>query len=201
MAGKQPLRQGEKILFGMVIAFVAMAVVSYVILEVIRYRSTKPMYAVTTHFDLSAAGQRGSQLFRTSRCTSCHRAMRNGTNMGLSLDAEGSRHDVAWIYAFLTDPEKTYGAATVDHGAAPKEAAHVMYMDQGELMAIATFLSELRSDQGSASAPMPPAGKSEFIDSMVKTFAPDDWKDKYSDVRDPGQQPASIPKEVTGSEQ
>jgi len=52
------------------------------------------------------------------------------------------------------------------------------------LHAIATFLSELISDQGSSSAAVPPKGDSPFIDSMVNTWAPKEWKEKYKDVRD-----------------
>jgi hypothetical protein len=52
-----------------------------------------------------------------------------------------------------------------------------------DLQAMAVFLSELKADQGSPAAPMPPEGKSTFIDDMVKVWAPEDWKGKYQDVR------------------
>ncbi|MBK9131716.1 MAG: c-type cytochrome [Gammaproteobacteria bacterium] len=191
MAGGQSLKQGEKILFGIAIVFIVFAVVGYVMLETYRTRAQKPIFEVRTHYDLSELGHKGSELFRVSRCTACHRAMRNGTNMGLSLDGLGSKRSKEWIYDFLRDPEATYGAPTIDHGYPPKEAAYVSSIDQETLMAIATFLSELRADQGAASAPMPPEGRSDFIDNMVGIFAPEEWKQKYQDVREqptPGQE-------------
>lgn len=191
MAAGQSLKQGEKILFGIAIVFIVVAVIGYVSLEAYRVRSQKQIYAIRTHFDLSEVGQKGSELFRTSRCTACHRAVNNGTNMGLSLDGIGSKRTKEWIYNFLRDPEAVYGATTFDHGYPPKEAAEVSSLAPETLMAIATFLSELRADQGSAMAPMPPAGRSEFIDNMVGVFAPEEWKHKYQDVREqtpPGQE-------------
>lgn len=183
MAGKQSLKQGEKILFGIAIVFVVAAVIGYVLLESYRMRSDKPVFEVRTSYDLTPVGQRGSELFRHNRCTSCHRAMRNGTNMGLSLDGVGSRRTREWLYDFLRNPESTYGAPTVDHGYPPKEASYVSSLPDEDLMAMATFISQLKAEQGSASAPVPPEGRSDFIDSMVSTFAPDEWKEKYKDVR------------------
>lgn len=191
MARGQSLKQGEKILFGIAIVFIVFAVVGYVMLETYRTRAQKPIFEVRTHYDLSELGHKGSELFRVSRCTACHRAMRNGTNMGLSLDGLGSKRSKEWIYDFLRDPEATYGAPTIDHGYPPKEAAYVSSIDRETLLAIATFLSELRADQGAASAPMPPEGRSDFIDNMVGIFAPEEWKQKYQDVREqptPGQE-------------
>lgn len=184
MAGKQALKQGEKVLFGIFGAFIVAAVIGYIVLEAIRHNIDKPMYQVTTHFKLSENGHKGSALFREKRCTSCHRAMRNGTNMGLSLDGVGTKRTVDWIYAFLRDPEETYGSSTMDHGASPKEAAYVAKMAESDLKSIAIFLSELRSDKGSASSPLPPDGKSGFIDGALKMVAPQDWKEKYKDVRE-----------------
>ncbi|RMD78696.1 MAG: hypothetical protein D6809_05290 [Gammaproteobacteria bacterium] len=183
MGKKQPLRQGEKILFGIFGAFMAAAVLAYIGLEMARSRMDRPMFPVRTHYNLSEEGRLGSVAFRKERCTDCHRAMRNGTNMGLDLDGIGSRRSKAWLLAFLKDPEKTYGAPTVDHGAEPKEAAYVARLPEQELERIATFLSELKADRGSAAAPEPPPGRSTFIDSMVKVFAPEEWKQKYRDVR------------------
>lgn len=183
MSKSQPLKQGEKVLFAIVGAFFVAALIGYVALETIRLTSDKPLFATRTHFNLSEEGKRGSQLFREARCTSCHRAMRNGTNMGLSLDGTGSRRTRDWVYQFLVDPEPTYGAATLDHGAFPKEAAYVAELPVENLRAIAVFLSELRSEQGSPSSPVPPEGKSEFIDSMVRMWAPAEWQEKYTDVR------------------
>ena len=104
--------------------------------------------------------------------------------MGLSLDGVGSLRTYEWLYNFLKNPEKTYGSATLDHGDAPKEAAYVARMPDDQLQAMARFISELKAEQGSASAPVPPDGRSEFIDNMVKTWAPKEWKEKYSDVRE-----------------
>ena len=103
--------------------------------------------------------------------------------MGLSLDGVGSVRTYEWLYNFLKDPENNYGAATIDHGASPKEAAYVAKMPDEDIKAMAQFISELKSEQGSASAPMPPEGRSEFIDNMVKAWAPKEWEEKYSDVR------------------
>lgn len=184
MASKQTLKQGEKVLFGIFGAFIVAAGLGYIALEVIRHNIDKPMYQVTTHFALSDEGLKGSALFREKRCTSCHRAMRNGTNMGLSLDGVGSKRTVDWIFAFLREPEQTYGSATLDHGGSPKEASYVAEMSDTDLKPISIFLSELISDQGSPSSPLPPEGKSGFIDGALKMVAPIVWKEKYTDVRE-----------------
>lgn len=184
MIVQQPFKQGEKILFGISAAFVIVAVIAYVILEVVRLNMDEPMFEQRTYFALSAEGQEGSMLFRKSRCTACHRAMRNGTNMGLLLDGVGSVRTAEWLYDFLLNPEEMYGATTVDHGAAPKEAAYVAALPIKKLHAIAVFISELKSEQGSSSAPRPPAEHSAFIDNMVGAFAPESWKEKYKDIRE-----------------
>ena len=183
MAGGQSLKQGEKILFGIAIAFIGFAVLAYLALEAYRLTASGPVFETTTHFNLSADGHRGSEIFRIQRCTACHRAMRNGTNMGLSLDGIGSRRNQQWIYDFLRDPEATYGSQTFDHGYPPKEAAYVSSLSPEDLRLISIFLSELRSDPGSSSAPAPPEGESAFIDNMLRIFAPESWKEKYGDVR------------------
>ncbi len=104
--------------------------------------------------------------------------------MGLSLDGIGSKRSVEWIEKFLHDPENVYGAQTLDHGMAPKEAAYVSRIPAENLHLIAVFLSELRADPGSSVAKRPPEGRSEFIDSMIGTWAPDSWKEKYQDIRE-----------------
>ncbi|MFC1750020.1 c-type cytochrome [Pseudomonadota bacterium] len=189
---KQALRQGEKVLFGIFGAFIVAAVIGYIALETIRLTSDKPLFEVKTHFALSEDGLKGSAIFRKSRCTACHRAMRNGTNMGLSLDGVGTKRDYEWILEFMHNPEATYGSETLDHGPAPKEAAYVSRMSDEDLRQIAVFLSELRADQGSSSSPIPPKGKSEFIDGMLKAVAPPDWKEKYSDIRDRDDQAVDV---------
>jgi len=181
---KQPLKSGEKVLFGIVAVFIALAAIGYIALEAYRMQRTEPLFEVKTHYDFTPEGKLGSVLFRESRCTSCHRALRNGTNMGLSLDGVGSYRSLEWLERFLVDPEKTYDAKTMDHGSAPKEAAYVAELPAEQRHALAVFISELKADQGSSSAPMPPEGRSEFIDGMVKIWAPADWKDKYQDVRE-----------------
>jgi cytochrome c553 len=188
-SNKKSLKTGEKVLFGIAGVFIVLAVIAYIILEMYRLSSDTPIFESKTSFDFSEQGAVGSALFRESRCTSCHRALRNGTNMGLSLDGVGSLRTSEWLYNFLKDPEQTYGAPTIDHGAAPKEAAYVAKLPDEDLRAIAQFISELKAEQGSASAPVPPDGRSEFIDNMVKTWAPKEWKEKYSDVRE--KQPTS----------
>jgi len=181
---KQPLKGGEKILFGIVAVFIVLATIGYIAMETYRMSRTKPMFEVKTHYDFNEEGQRGSALFRKSGCTACHRALRNGTNMGLDLDGVGSRRTLDWLEAFLANPEKTYEAKTFDHGRKPKEAAYVAELPEKDRHDIAVFISQLKSDQGSSSAPLPPEGRSEFIDSMVGAWAPKSWKEKYTDVRE-----------------
>jgi cytochrome c553 len=188
---KQSLKTGEKVLVSIVAVFIVLAVISYVILETVRLNSDKPMFETKTSFDFTAEGAKGSQIFREAGCTACHRALRNGTNMGLSLDGVGSARSYEWLYTFLKDPENTYQAKTIDHGPAPKEAAYVAKMSDDDLQAIARFISQLKAEQGSSSAPMPPEGRSEFIDSMVKAWAPKEWSEKYEDVREKPVQPAA----------
>jgi cytochrome c553 len=191
------LKTGEKVLFGAVSLLILITIQNYVVLEWIRMSSDKPMYPIRTHYDFAGEGFRGSELFRKSNCTACHRAVGNGTNMGLNLDGIGSRHDLAYLQAFLRDPEATYGSRTVDHGPAPKEAAYVAKLPEDERRAIAVFLSQLRTDRGGASAEMPPQGKSSFIDAMLDMWAPDSWRIAFSDVRnrdaDKGAAPGAVP--------
>ncbi len=184
MSGKNALKIGEKILFGIFGVFIVLATLSYIALEIVRTRSPEPLFQVKTHYDFSPVGEQGSVMFREANCTSCHRALRNGTNMGLDLDGIGTKRTPEWIYQFLKEPEATYTARTLDHGARPKEASYVAELPDTTLVAIATFLSELRADQGSASSPMPPEGRSSFIDNMLKAWAPESWREKYGDVRD-----------------
>lgn len=184
MSKKSKLKTGEKVLFIFTGVFIVLATIGYVILETVRLSSDKPMFEVTTHFNLSEDGHKGSAVFRASRCISCHRAMNNGTNMGLSLDGTGSKRTRQWVLDFLLTPERMYEARTFDHGPRPKEAAYVAELPREELELIATFLSELRSDPGSSSSPVPPPGRSPFIDKMIKNWAPAEWKEKYTDVRE-----------------
>jgi len=184
MSKKQPLKSGEKILLIVFGAFFILAMIAYAALETVRIRSEKPMFAETTHFDFSETGKIGSKLYREANCNACHRALRSGTSMGLSLDGIGSRQTVEWIEAFLLNPEANYKSPTLDHGLPPKEAAYVAVMPKQDLKMIAVFLSELRADAGSSVAPAPPPEHSEFIDGMVKAWAPEGWKDKYVDIRD-----------------
>ncbi|NOX43601.1 MAG: cytochrome c [Gammaproteobacteria bacterium] len=184
MSKKSKLKTGEKVLFIFTGVFIVLAGIGYIILESVRLSADKPMFELKTHFNFNEEGRKGSAVFRTSRCTSCHRAMNNGTNMGLSLDGIGSKRTEQWILDFMLTPERMYEARTFDHGLAPKEAAYVAKLPKENLLVIAAFLSQLRSEPGSSSAPVPPPGRSPFIDSMIKTWAPDEWKEKYVDVRE-----------------
>lgn len=177
------LRTGERIIFGIVTLIMLFAVTSYGFLEWLGHNSDKPLYPVRTHYEFAGEGFRGSELFRTNNCTLCHRAVGNGSNMSLNLDGIGSRHDLAYIEAFLANPEATYRSRTVDHGAAPKEAAYVSQMSADDRHAIAIFLSQLRSDQGGSSDQLPPPGKSGFIDAMLDMWVPDGWRIMFTDVR------------------
>ncbi len=183
---QQPLKPGEKILFTVAGVFIVFAILAFIAMQIFMAKSDKPLFATKTHAALSAEGQQGSYLFRVNGCTTCHRALRNGTNMGRTadLDGIGSRRTMQWMYAFLQDPQKNYDGETIDHLPGERSAAYVAKMPKEELHAIAVFLSELKSDQGSSSSPIPPKGESPFIDSMVKTWAPKEWKSKYKDIRD-----------------
>jgi len=180
---KQPLKSGEKVLFGIVAVFIGLAVIAYAALETYRMTRTDPLFENKTHYSFSEAGHLGSRLFREARCTACHRALRNGTNMGLSLDGVGSVRTLDWLVAFLADPEEIYAAKTFDHGPKPKEAAYVARMPEEDRYAIAVFISELKAERGSSSAAMPPEGRSDFIDNMVGAWAPADWKERFQDIR------------------
>lgn len=177
-------KRGEKILFGVIALIGVFALASFVMMEIFRAHSDKPMYVSTTHFDFSDEGLRGSVLFRTKGCTSCHKGLRNGTNMGLDLDGVGSKRSLQYLINFLKNPEATYASRTLDHGPAPKEAAYVAELPEADRHEIAVFLSELRATQGSPDAPMPPPERSGFIDEMVKVWAPSSWKSEFKDVRE-----------------
>lgn len=181
---KKPLKSGEKILLITFGVFFVIAIGGYIAIETLRMRSDKPVFVQRTHFDFSAEGKQGSMLYREARCNSCHRALRSGTSMGLVLDGVGSKRSREWLETFLRDPENTYRGATLDHGSAPKEAAYVATMPPEDLRLISVFLSELKADPGAAEAAAPPPGRSEFIESMVKIWAPESWKERFQDVRE-----------------
>ncbi len=180
---KSGLRLGEKVLFGVTAAFVLFAVVSFIGMEIYRAHSGRKMYAITSHFDFSPEGLRGSERFRDLGCSACHRAVRNGTNNGVNLDGIGSRRTLDYLVAFLHQPEPTYGTETLDHGVG-KGAAYVAQLPEQDLHSLAIFLSELKATQGSPDARVPVEGRSGFIDDMVKIWAPSSWKSQFNDVRD-----------------
>jgi len=189
---KQVYKTGEKILFIVAGAFIVLATIAFGIMQYMMATSDKPIFEQKTHYDLSAEGHKGSVIFRESACTECHRAMRGGTNMGNNLDGIGTRRTLKWIEAFLADPEKVYGSKTMDHGPKPKQAYYVAEKTDEERHLMAVFLSQLISEQGSASSPVPPKGESPFIDAMVKVWAPDAWKGKYKDVREKDYAPTEV---------
>lgn len=200
---KGGMKRGEKILFGVVAMLGAMAIVSFVLMEVARSHMDHPMFASADHFNFSPEGLKGDALFRVKGCTDCHKAVRNGTNMGLDLDGEGSKRSLAFLKDFLVNPEPTYaavtdGARTVDHGP-DKAAAYVAKLPEADRHALAVFMSELVADRGSADAPMPPKGKSSFIDAMVKEWAPSWWKADHKDIRDKDQQADQQKKESSSA--
>ena len=177
------LRLGEKILFGIAALFVVFAVISFIGMEIYRARSGKNMYASVTSFDFSPEGRAGSERFRELGCSNCHRALRNGTNYGVSLDGIGSQRSMDYLVAFLRDPESTYRTQTVEHGPG-KRAAYVAELPQSDQHALAVFLSELKAVQGSPDARLPVEAHNGFVDEMVKIWAPSTWKSQYHDVRE-----------------
>jgi len=181
---KQRLKTGEKLLFIVAGAFIVLASIAFGIMQYVMATSDKPVFNQYTHYDLNAEGQKGSLIFREAACTECHRAMRGGTNMGNNLDGIGSKRTVQWIEGFLRNPEEVYEHQTMDHGPKPKQAYYVGEMSEQDRYLMAVYLSQLISEQGSPSSPVPPKGESPFIDMMVKTWAPDEWKEKYTDIRD-----------------
>jgi cytochrome c553 len=179
------MKKGEKILFGIIGLLVVITVVNFTILETLRHKSDKPFYPILTHFDFSPEGLQGYKLYQQGNCYSCHRAVGSGTSMGVSLDGLGSKHDLSYFYNFLKHPEQTYVAKTLDHGAAPKDAAYVAALPDADLHTIAIFLSELKADQGSSSAFEPPKGESSFINAMLDMWVPDSWRGQFKDIREP----------------
>ena len=170
-----------------------LALIAYVGLETVRLNSEEPMFTQTTHFDFSPLGAEGSKIYREARCNSCHRALRTGTSMGLSLDGIGSKRSKEWLAEFLLHPESVYeGGVTLDHGLPPKEAAYASEMSAEDRAAIVVFLSELRADPGSSVAKVPPPEKSAFIDNMVNMWAPESWAEKYTDIREKTPESAEV---------
>lgn len=116
-------------------------------------------------------------------CTNCHRAVRNGTNYGVSLDGIGSQRSMDYLVAFLRQPESTYRTQTVEHGPG-KRASYVAELPESDQHALAVFLSELKAVQGSPDARLPVEAHNGFVDEMVKIWAPSTWKSQYHDVRE-----------------
>ena len=178
------MKRGEKILFGLVAFLVVVTVINFTVLESASQKSEKPLFPILTHYDFSPDGLRGYSIYQQNNCYDCHHAVGSGTSMGVSLDGLGSKHDVNYFYNFLKHPEQTYGAKTLDHGVPPKDAAYVSALPDADLHAMAVFLSELKSDQGSSTSFEPPEGKSSFIDAMVDMWTPAGWRSKFRDIRD-----------------
>ena len=199
MKRSQPLKSGEKILLIIFGVFFLLAMVAYVILETVRLNADEPLFKQTTHFNFSEDGKLGSGIYQKARCNSCHRALRMGTSMGLSLDGIGSKRSVEWLESFLANPEEVYEYETLDHGFPPKEASYTSRMSKEDRRYIAVFLSELRADAGSSVAKVPPPEHSEFIDGMVKAWAPPEWAEKYTDIRD-RPKPEDVEKEKSEQE-
>ncbi len=178
------LRLGVKILFGIAALFVVFAVFSFIGMEVYRaHLGGKKMYASAATFDFSPQGRVGSERFRELGCTNCHRAVRNGTNYGVSLDGIGSRRTKDYLLAFMRRPQQTYRTQTLEH-APGSQAAYVADLPDSDVQSLAVFLSELKAVQGSPDARLPAEAHSGFIDEMVKIWAPSTWKREYKDVRD-----------------
>ena len=177
------MKKGEKIIIGVIVALFVVTAINFAVLEWVRHKSPRPLFPILTHFEFSGDGFRGFDLYRQSNCNNCHRAVGSGTSMGVSLDGLGSKHDVNYFYNFLKYPEKTYGAKTLDHGAPPKDASYVSELPDADLHAMAVFLSQLKSDQGSSSSFQPPEGDSGFINAMLDMWVPDSWKSQFTDVR------------------
>lgn len=184
MAKKQPLKSGEKILLGIFGAFFCLAAIGYVVLESVRLTSDKPMFTQTTFFNFSKEGKEGHGYYMKANCNACHRALRSGTSMGLSLDGIGSKRTADWIEAFLLNPDQVYEGATIDHGPGKEAGRIIARLSEDKIRPIAVFLSELTAIAGSSVSKIPPPERSEFIDGMVGSWAPEGWKDKYEDVRD-----------------
>jgi cytochrome c553 len=192
------LKFGEKMLFGIFGLLLLGAVVGYIALEIVRSRMTTPMFPVVK-YSFSPVGLRGSEVFRKEGCTTCHRALRNGTNMSLGLDGIGSKYSRDKILQFLKHPEETYPAQTLEHGPSPKLANYVEKLPDEDLQAVATFLSELKAAPGTSNARLPPEGRSDFIDAMVSRWAPESWKTEYKDIRTEQKVDTKEDKNDTGS--
>ncbi len=181
---KNPLKLGEKILLMIFGVFFVSAIFVYIGLETVRMKSDTPLFEQLTYFDFSEEGRKGAGLYQRANCNACHRALRAGTSMGLSLDGIGSARSLEYLERFLANPEEVYGAPTIDHGSPPKEAAYVAGMSEEDRRLIAIFLSELRADAGSSVAKVPPPGDSPFIDRMLNMWVPDSWREQYRDIRE-----------------
>ena len=180
---KQKFKLGEKVMLYTFGIFFLLAAIGYIALETYRLNLDGPMYSQNTHFNFSAEGKLGSVIYREANCNSCHRALRTGTSMGLSLDGIGNKRSIAWIETFLTNPKNVYKAKMIDHDDNQEAARDLVKMSKEHKRLVAIFLSELRADAGSSVAKVPPRGGSEFIDSMIGAWAPEEWKSKYKDVR------------------
>lgn len=179
----QKLKLGEKVMLYTFGIFFVLVAIGYVALETYRLNLDKPMYTQNTHFIFSEDGKRGSMIYREANCNSCHRALRTGTSMGLSLDGIGNKRSIAWLETFLTSPREVYKARMIDHDGNQEAARDLKKMSKKHKRLVAVFLSELRADAGSSVAKVPPKGRSEFIDSMIGAWAPEEWKGKYKDIR------------------
>jgi hypothetical protein len=173
---------GEKVLFGIAGLFVLFAVLSFIGMEIYRIHSGKKMYAITSHFDFSPEGLRGSERFRDLGCSACHRAVRNGTNNGVNLDGIGSRRTLDYLIAFLHQPEPTYG--TRNRGTWRRQGGGLCRAAAGSGPAFAGHLPVGTEGQPGIARCTPAVdSRSGFIDDMVKIWAPSSWKSQYHDVR------------------
>ncbi len=70
------MKKGEKILFGIIGLLVLITVINFTVLETVRHNSDRPLFPILTHFDFSAGGLRGYQIYQKSNCYTCHQGCR-----------------------------------------------------------------------------------------------------------------------------
>ncbi len=102
-------------------------------------------------YTFDEVGLLGHAIYRKMGCNSCHRAMGTG-EVGVApvLDGVGTRRDLEWLQAYLTDPGELV-PGTAHYGNLGPD---FRLLEMQERVQLAAFLSGLRANPNSPNYPV-----------------------------------------------
>lgn len=82
-----------------------------------------------------ATAAQGAQVYKTLRCSMCHKIQGSGGKVGPDLTDVGTRRDAAWLQKYLPDPK----------GTTPKSKMPPVKATPEDLAALVAYLTSLHS--------------------------------------------------------